>query len=103
MTQPIISRRLRDLRWCRLRRLIRHLRPGEIVTARGLAQSTGVAPESIELMLDALTRGAMFSRVDRARFRRCGSDVSDSGSWWGARDGILRRNARRQRGDVDRS
>jgi DNA-binding GntR family transcriptional regulator len=60
----------RDDRWDRLQDLLIQLKPGQRVTISGLAARTGVDVESVDTVLQALTRAELFVKVDETTFIR---------------------------------
>ena len=59
-----------DQRWKRLEQLLDELRPGEIVTLRAVAARTGLDPDSVDTVLEALTRAELFTKLDSTTFVR---------------------------------
>ena len=62
--------RRRDNRWDRLQRLLAGLKPGEAVTISGVAARTGLEADSVDAVLQALTRADMFAQRDPTTFVR---------------------------------
>jgi hypothetical protein len=56
--------------WGRFQDLLTTVKPGQRVTVNGLAARSGVAVESVETVLQALTRAELFLRVDAVTFVR---------------------------------
>jgi hypothetical protein len=65
-----IRGRAADDRWNRLQTLLLALQPGHVVTVSSLAQNSGVEPDSVEMVLRALTRAALFQPRGPATFVR---------------------------------
>jgi len=59
-----------DTRWQRLQDLLTSLKPGETVTIRGVSAQTGLGLDSINTVLQALTRAELFAQIDQATFMR---------------------------------
>ena len=71
IAQIRISAREGDCRsWDRLQEVLGRLKPGQTVTIRGMAARTGLGVDSVETVLRALTRAALFAQLDRTTFRR---------------------------------
>lgn len=60
---------LRDA-WRLLEDLLLKLKPGQKVTIPGIAARTGLAVESVDTVLRALTRAELFARLDAKTFLR---------------------------------
>jgi hypothetical protein len=56
--------------WSRLEHLLITLTPGQTVTIGGVAARTGLSVESVDTVLQALTRAELFVQVDRLTFVR---------------------------------
>lgn len=63
-------RRTTDRRWRRLDQLLEDLRPGQTITVRGVAARTGLDTDSVDTVLEALTRAELFARIDDTTFVR---------------------------------
>jgi hypothetical protein len=48
--------------WLRLKAYLAELRPGDVITTRGTVTQTQLEPESVEVVLSALTRANLFER-----------------------------------------
>lgn len=59
-----------DNRWDRLQRLLAELKPGEAVTINGVAARTGLGADSVDTVLQALTRADMFAQRNPTTFVR---------------------------------
>jgi hypothetical protein len=59
-----------DDAWHRLRVWLTGLRPGDIVTASEATDRTDLAPETVHIVLTALTRANLFERRGDAFVRR---------------------------------
>jgi hypothetical protein len=59
-----------DNRWDRLQRLLAGLKPGEAVTINGVAARTGLRADSVDTVLQALTRADMFAQRNPTTFVR---------------------------------
>jgi hypothetical protein len=59
-----------DMRWIRLQHLLRQLEPGETVTIGDVAAKTGLGMDSVDTVLRALTRAALFTQSDPTTFVR---------------------------------
>jgi hypothetical protein len=59
-----------DNRWDRLQELLTDLRPGQVVTIRGVSDRTGLGPDAVHTVLQALTRAELFAQVDQTTFVR---------------------------------
>ena len=59
-----------DNRWDRLQRLLAGLKPGEAVTINGVAARTGLGADSVDAVLQALTRADMFAQRNATTFVR---------------------------------
>ena len=59
-----------DDRWERLQELLIQLKPGQRVTISSLAARTGVEVESVDTVLQALTRAELFAQVNETTFIR---------------------------------
>jgi hypothetical protein len=59
-----------DDRWERLQDLLIQLKPGQRVTIGSLAARTGVEVESVDTVLQALTRAELFAQVNETTFIR---------------------------------
>ena len=64
------TRPQRDNRWNHLQRLLAGLKPGEAVTITGVAARTGLRAESVDTVLQALTRADMFAQKNPTTFVR---------------------------------
>jgi hypothetical protein len=62
--------RHRDNRWDRLQHLLAGLKPGEAVTINGVAARTGLGADSVDTVLQALTRADMFAQRNPTTFVR---------------------------------
>jgi hypothetical protein len=62
--------RQNDNRWDRLQRLLAGLKPGEAVTINGVAARTGLGADSVDSVLQALTRADMFAQRNPTTFVR---------------------------------
>ena len=56
--------------WDRLQRLLAGLKPGEAVTINGVAARTGLGADSVDSVLQALTRADMFAQRNPTTFVR---------------------------------
>ena len=56
--------------WERLQRLLFKLEPGRTVTVSEIAARTGLAADSVDIVLQALTRAALFRRTGPTTFVR---------------------------------
>jgi hypothetical protein len=70
MSTGINRRSAGDDRWDRLQTFLLGLQPGHIVTVGALAQSTGLEADTVEMVLQALTRASLFRPNGRATFVR---------------------------------
>ena len=59
-----------DNRWNHLQRLLADLKPGEAVTINGVAARTGLGADSVDTVLQALTRADMFAQRNPTTFVR---------------------------------
>jgi hypothetical protein len=59
-----------DERWNRLQTYLFALRPGAVVTVRGMAKRTGLDTDAIEMVLRALMRASLFRQRGRAHYVR---------------------------------
>jgi hypothetical protein len=59
-----------DNRWDRLQEYLLDLRPGQVVTVRAVEDRTGLAPDAIVTVLEALTRAELFAHVDQTTYVR---------------------------------
>ena len=59
-----------DRRWSRLQHLLRKLEPGETVTIGEVVAKTGLGIDSVDTVLRALTRAALFTQSDPTTFVR---------------------------------
>ena len=59
-----------DNRWDRLQRLLAGLKPGEAVTINGVAARTGLGADSVDTVLQALTRADVFAQRNPTTFVR---------------------------------
>jgi hypothetical protein len=57
-------------RWDCLQRFLAGLKPGEAVTINGVAARTGLGADSVDLVLQALTRADMFAQRNPTTFVR---------------------------------
>jgi hypothetical protein len=64
------TERQSDNRWDRLQRLLAGLKPGEAVTINGVAARTGLGADSVDSVLQALTRADMFEQRNPTTFVR---------------------------------
>ena len=64
------TERQSDNRWDRLQRLLAGLKPGEAVTINGVAARTGLGADSVDSVLQALTRADMFAQRNPTTFVR---------------------------------
>ena len=62
--------RQNDNRWDSLQRLLAGLKPGEAVTINGVAARTGLGADSVDSVLQALTRADMFAQRNPTTFVR---------------------------------
>ena len=67
---PELSTDPQDHRWRRLRAMLRAVRPERTVTIGHMVERTGLTFESVEMVLEALTRAGLFVRLNPAKFRR---------------------------------
>jgi hypothetical protein len=56
--------------WTRLQTLLNQLRPGDTITAREMIAATQLEPETVDLMLAALTRAELFQRTGETFVRQ---------------------------------
>jgi hypothetical protein len=63
--------------WLRLKAFLAGLRPGDVITARHTVEYTCVAPESVDVVLNALTRANLFEQHGEY-FVRCQIDLATS-------------------------
>jgi hypothetical protein len=61
--------------WLRLKAFLAGLRPGDVITARHTVEHTHVAPESVDVVLSALTRANLFEQHGEY-FVRCQIDLA---------------------------
>lgn len=59
-----------DARWKRLQTLLIRIKPGQRVTVDDVAAKTGLTTESVDTVLRALTRAALFHRTGATSFVR---------------------------------
>lgn len=59
-----------DTRWDRLQELLTSLKPGERITVGSISARTGLGLESVNTVLEALTRAELFAQIDPATFVR---------------------------------
>jgi len=59
-----------DRRWDCLQYLLANLQPGESVTVNDIAARTGLGVDSVDTVLQALTRAELFSRANAQTFIR---------------------------------
>jgi hypothetical protein len=63
MTDPRVG-------WNRLQATLFTIKPGETITVDGLVTETGLLPETIETVLNALTKAELFERKENLFVRR---------------------------------
>ena len=56
--------------WNRLEETLLRIKPGETIAVDALATETGLLPETIETVLNALTKAELFERKDKNLFIR---------------------------------
>lgn len=56
--------------WTRLQTLLNQLRPGDAITARETIAATQLEPETVDLVLAALTRAELFQRTGETFIRQ---------------------------------
>jgi hypothetical protein len=69
LTTPTAGARA-DGRWERLQDLLFDLKPGQKVTIGSVAARTGLGVESVDTVLQALTRAELFVQLDPTTFLR---------------------------------
>lgn len=70
MGPTLRTERQNDNRWDRLQRLLAGLKPGEAVTINGVVARTGLGADSVDSVLQALTRADMFAQRNPTTFVR---------------------------------
>jgi DNA-binding GntR family transcriptional regulator len=56
--------------WDRLNDLLLGLKPGDSVTPEDLIAATGLSPETVRTVLEALTRAGLFEKTEQHTFIR---------------------------------
>lgn len=57
--------------WDRLQDVLVATKPGDLLSVSGIVRKTGVAADSIRIVLEGLVRAELFVPVRRDVFRRC--------------------------------
>ena len=56
--------------WDRLHDILLHIKPGDTITPEQLVTQTGLSPEMVRTVLEALTRAELFQKSDAGAFVR---------------------------------
>jgi len=59
-----------DTGWDRLNDILLNIKPGDTITPHGLVAQTGLSPEMVRTVLEALTRAELFERTETGVFIR---------------------------------
>jgi hypothetical protein len=63
--------------WTRLQTLLNQLRPGDTITARETIAATQLEPETVDLVLAALTRAELFQQTGETFVRQAVLEVPE--------------------------
>jgi DNA-binding GntR family transcriptional regulator len=59
-----------DTGWDRLNDILLNIKPGDVIVPDDLVEQTGLSPEMIRTVLEALTRAELFERTENGIFIR---------------------------------